>query len=218
MANGSGQRSDRYGRIADNLVSARIAAPSGLWSSENFRHAAFGPWLGGLVAGSEGLFGILTDATLRLHATPEHVEDRAWLLPSFPAAVDAVRQLTQAGHALAMLRISDEAETAFLSQFRLVRDGLAEPPFLERTMLQGKARAASGMPGHCRLRGDQPGYRPRVPRGRQGFRQGGRRIAWTAAGRFLAQVALPGAASAREPDGARAWRRHVRDRGAVVEP
>ncbi len=76
IANGSGQRSDRYGRIADNLVSARVATPSGLWSSENFRHAASGPWLGGLVAGSEGLFGILTDATLRLHATPEHVEDR----------------------------------------------------------------------------------------------------------------------------------------------
>jgi alkyldihydroxyacetonephosphate synthase len=138
VANGSGQRSDRYGRIADNLVSARLATSAGIWSSESFRHAAGGPWLGGLVAGSEGLLGILVDATLRLHAAPEHVEDRGWLLPSFAAAVDAVRQLAQAGHSLAMLRISDEAETAFLSEYRLARDGLAEPPLLERALLQVK--------------------------------------------------------------------------------
>jgi len=138
MAGGSGQRSDRYGRMSDNLVSARLATPAGLWSTEIFRHTAAGPWLGGLVAGSEGLFGILADATVRLHDMPEHVEDRAWLLPSFPAALHAVRTLEQGGHMLAMLRISDESETAFLSEYRLARDGRAEPPFLERTMLKMK--------------------------------------------------------------------------------
>jgi alkyldihydroxyacetonephosphate synthase len=138
MAGGSGQRSDRYGRMSDNLVSARLATPAGLWSTENFRHAAAGPWLGGLVAGSEGLFGILTDATVRLHDMPEHIEDRAWLLPSFPAALNAARMLEQGGHMLAMLRISDESETAFLSEYRLARDGRAEPTFLERTMLRVK--------------------------------------------------------------------------------
>ena len=136
VANGSGQRSDRYGRVAENLVSARLATPSGLWSTESFRHAAGGPWLGGLVAGSEGLFGVLTDATVRLHRMPEHIEYRGWLLPSFAAAVQAVRQIEQDGHDLAMLRVSDEAETAFLSEYRLARDGLERPPFVERTLLR----------------------------------------------------------------------------------
>lgn len=134
-ASGSGQRSDRYGRVGDNLVSARIATPQGLWSSEDNRHASAGPWLGGLAAGSEGLFGILTDVTIRLHPTPDHVEDRAYMFPSFAAASDAVRTLAQDGHGLAMLRVSDEAETGFLGGFRLARAGLERASLLERTVL-----------------------------------------------------------------------------------
>jgi alkyldihydroxyacetonephosphate synthase len=134
-ANGSGQRSDQYGRISDVVLSARLATPAGFWATESFRHAAAGPWLGGLVAGSEGLFGIVTDATLSLHRAPEHVEDRAWLLPSFAAAVGAARELAQACSGLAMLRISDEAETAFLTGFRLARVGADRPPMLERLVL-----------------------------------------------------------------------------------
>ena len=138
MANGSGQRSDAYGRIGDMLVSARLATPGGLWSTESFRHAAGGPWLGGLVSGSEGLFGILTDATLRTRPKPEHVEDRAWLLPSLRSAIDAVRLIKESGAHLAMVRVSDAAETAFLSGFRLARRGLARPPLLERLVLSAK--------------------------------------------------------------------------------
>ncbi|MGE3306531.1 MAG: FAD-binding oxidoreductase [Rhizobiaceae bacterium] len=137
-AAGSGQRSDRYGPVGENLVSARIATPSGLWSTERFRHAATGPWLGGLAIGSEGAFGIITDATMRLHARPEHVEDRAWLLPSFADAAAAVRELAQQGHALAMLRVSDEAETDFLGGYRLARAGLDRPGSLERMLLKVK--------------------------------------------------------------------------------
>jgi alkyldihydroxyacetonephosphate synthase len=138
MANGSGQRSDAYGRIGDMLVSARLATPGGLWSTESFRHAAGGPWLGGLVSGSEGLFGILTDATLRTRPKPEHVEDRAWLLPSLSSAIDAVRLIKESGAHLAMVRVSDAAETAFLSGFRLARRGLERPPLLERLVLSAK--------------------------------------------------------------------------------
>ncbi|MGE0500098.1 MAG: FAD-binding oxidoreductase [Rhizobiaceae bacterium] len=135
-AAGAGQRSDGYGRIADNLVSARVATPSGLWTTEDFRAVATGPWLGGLVAGSEGLFGIITDATMRLHPTPEHIEDRGWLLPSFAAGVEAVREIVRQGHGLAMLRLSDESETAFLGGFRLARMGAEQPPLKERLWLK----------------------------------------------------------------------------------
>jgi alkyldihydroxyacetonephosphate synthase len=134
-ASGSGQRSDRYGRMSDNLVSARIATPRGLWSSEANRHASAGPWLGGLAAGSEGLFGIVTDVTIRLYPAPDHVEDRAYMFPSFAAAGDAVRTLAQDGHGLAMLRVSDEAEAGFLGGFRLARAGLERASILERAVL-----------------------------------------------------------------------------------
>ena len=219
MANGSGQRSDRYGRIADNLVSARIAAPSGLWSSENFRHAASGPWLGGLVAGSEGLFGILADATLRLHATPEHVEDRGLAAAVVPGSgrcgAPACAGGPLAGHAA---EYPTRPRPRSCREFRLVRDGLAEPPFLERTLLQVKRAPPQGCLVIAGYEGSNQGTGPAFRQAGKVFGKAGGVALGTAAGRFLAQVALPGAASAREPDGAGARRRHVRDRGAVVEP
>jgi len=139
MANGSGQRSDGYGRLSDNLLSARLVTPRGLWATERCRHGAGGPWLGGLVSGSEGLFGILADVTLRVHPAPAHVEDRAWLMPSLEAAMGAMRALSGAG--LSMMRVSDAAETAFLSAFRLARRGLEQPPALERLVLSFKGAA-----------------------------------------------------------------------------
>ena len=136
--NGAGQRSDGYGRLQDNLVRAEIATPSGLWATESFRHAASGPWLGGLVAGSEGLLGLLCNVTMRVHAGPEIVEDRAWYFPDFDSACNAVRHAAQNGHNLSMLRVSDAEETNFLGRFSNAMAGRDNPPFLHRLVLAAK--------------------------------------------------------------------------------
>lgn len=172
MANGSGQRSDRYGRMADNLISARIATPSGPWATESFRHASAGPWAGGLAVGSEGMFGILTDATFRLHEAPEHIEDRAWLMPSFAAAQEAVRKLTQEGHKLAMLRIWDEDETEFVTGLRLARAGLGRPPYLERMALLLKRAPARGALVIAGFEGAKRGTPSAFRQAAQFFREG----------------------------------------------
>lgn len=142
-ANGAGQRSDAYGRIADNLVSARVVTPSGAWSTETFPHAAAGPWLGGLLAGSEGLFGIVTDLTLRLRAKPPVVADEAWLVPDFATGIEAARALAQAEAGLAMVRVSDADETAFLSGLRHALAGRDGAPFAERMYLALKRAPAN---------------------------------------------------------------------------
>lgn len=140
--NGAGQRSDFYGRLSDNFLSACLATPKGIWKTEPFRHAAAGPWLGGLVPGSEGMFGLICSAALRLHKAPEKVEDRAWFFPSFESGCEAVRQLAQEGHGLAMLRLSDESETRFLSLFRLAMAGHSHAPLLQRLALRLKRAPA----------------------------------------------------------------------------
>ena len=142
--NGAGQRSGLYGRLSENFLSASLATPKGLWKTEPFRHAAAGPWLGGLVPGAEGMFGLICSAALRLRKAPEKVEDRAWFFPSFEIGCEAVRQLAQEGHDLAMLRLSDESETHFLSQFRLAMADRARAPLIERLAL--KLKRAPGRP------------------------------------------------------------------------
>lgn len=141
-ANGAGQRSDGYGRIGERLLQARLATPVGEWRTEPLRHSAAGPWLGSLVAGSEGLFGIVTEATMALAPKPQAVFDGGWLFPSFDAAVDAARKIAQEGLSVSMVRISDAAETRFLSQFRLARAGLERAPLIERAALALKRAPA----------------------------------------------------------------------------
>ena len=130
-AHGAGQSSDGYGRISEMLISATLATPRGWWRTETSRHAGAGPFLGGLVAGSEGMFGIIVEAVLRVRRVPETTDDRAWAMPSFEAGVDAARQLAQAGHGFSMLRLSDVTETSFFSEVRLRRKGLTRPPLAE---------------------------------------------------------------------------------------
>jgi alkyldihydroxyacetonephosphate synthase len=137
--NGAGQRSDGYGRIAENMISAVVATPSGEWRTEPFRHAAEGPWLGGLLPGSEGLLGLICAVTLKVFPKPEVIEDRAYFMPNFEAGTEAVRLLAQRGHDFSMLRLSDAAETAFLTDFRLAMSGRSRATLLQRTVLRLKS-------------------------------------------------------------------------------
>jgi alkyldihydroxyacetonephosphate synthase len=136
--NGAGQRSDGYGRISENFISAVVATPSGEWRTEPFRHAAEGPSFGGLIAGSEGLLGLICAATLKVRAKPQAVEDRAWFFPDFDLGVEVTQELAQQGHTLSMLRLSDEDETQFLSGFRLAMAGKNQADLLQRMFLSMK--------------------------------------------------------------------------------
>ncbi|HEY2070102.1 MAG TPA: FAD-binding oxidoreductase [Rhizomicrobium sp.] len=114
---GAGQQSSRYGRPQDWLVSARLATPRGVLSSEDFPASGAGPRLTDLTIGSEGAFGIVTDATVRIQAAPAQKEYRGYLFRDFAAGTAAIRQAVQEGLPFAMLRLSDAEETRFYRAF-----------------------------------------------------------------------------------------------------
>ena len=59
---GSGQSSDGYGRVEDWLLGVTLATPRGILETKSFPASSSGPNLNELVIGSEGLFGIITQA------------------------------------------------------------------------------------------------------------------------------------------------------------
>jgi alkyldihydroxyacetonephosphate synthase len=92
----AGQASTGHGRIDENLIAVRVATPLGGLATRDVPASAAGPELRQLVAGSEGVLGVITAATLRVHpAAAERYE--GWLLPDFEAGCEALRQLEQAG-------------------------------------------------------------------------------------------------------------------------
>lgn len=120
-AHGAGQRSNGFGRMSDLLVAARLATPIGTWDTEPLREAASGPWLGGLVTGSEGAFGLITEATVRVAPRLPVSAEIGFLFGRFDDAVGAARALVQSGVPLSMVRVSDAEETTILGRFARAR-------------------------------------------------------------------------------------------------
>ena len=117
-ARGSGQQSNRYGSAEKFMVSAQLVTPKGKFECKPFPKSAAGPDLAQLIAGSEGIFGFITQATIRLHPVPPSSDYRGFLFADFETGASVVREIVQDGVSVAMLRLSDADETFFLGQQR----------------------------------------------------------------------------------------------------
>jgi alkyldihydroxyacetonephosphate synthase len=133
-----GQQSLGVGRIEALFAGGRLEAPSGRIELPPHPASAAGPDLRQLVLGSEGRFGILTDATVRAIPRPERETFPAAFLPTWQAGIAAARELVQARLPLAMVRLSGPFETAVL------------------VALGGRPSAAQALAAYLRLRGMPP--------------------------------------------------------------
>jgi alkyldihydroxyacetonephosphate synthase len=125
---GAGQQSNRYGRPEDWLLSVKLATPKGLLTTEDFPASAAGPRLTDLVVGSEGAFGVITEAHVRVRASPEATQYRGFLFRDFASGITAIRQATRDEIPTAMLRLSDPDETRFYRAYSSVgkKSGLSK--------------------------------------------------------------------------------------------
>ncbi|RLV48153.1 FAD-binding oxidoreductase [Nocardioides mangrovicus] len=108
----SGQASAGYGRFDEMVLGLTAATPRGRLDLDTAPATAAGPDLRQWLLGSEGAFGVITSVRVTVHPLPVAVLDEAWRLPSFAAGLDAVREVARSGLAPAVLRLSDETETA----------------------------------------------------------------------------------------------------------
>ncbi|MCL4517021.1 MAG: FAD-binding oxidoreductase [Firmicutes bacterium] len=107
----SGQQSLGYGRIERLFAGGRLETFRGTFVLPPFPASAAGPDLRELVLGSEGRFGILTEATIRVRAVPESEDFRAIFFPDFESGRNALKQLVRRRLPLTMLRLSTAEET-----------------------------------------------------------------------------------------------------------
>jgi alkyldihydroxyacetonephosphate synthase len=107
----AGHASTKYGTIAAMVVALQMVTPTGIVETRPAPAAATGPSLLQLLIGSEGVYGIITRATLRIAPLPLATHERALLFGDFPQGLAAVRSIMQRGLTPALLRLSDETET-----------------------------------------------------------------------------------------------------------
>jgi alkyldihydroxyacetonephosphate synthase len=111
-ARSSGQASAGYGRFDELVVGLTVATPRGTVALGRAPKSAAGPDLRQLFLGSEGTLGVITELRVEVSPAPRRRAYEGWRLKSFASGADVLRRLAQDGPLPAVLRLSDEAETA----------------------------------------------------------------------------------------------------------
>ena len=137
----SGTTSVRYGTMRENVLGLTVVLADGriIHTGGRARKSSAGYDLTRLFIGSEGTLGVITEATVRLHAVPDAIAAAVCRFTTVAEAVDTVVALLQSGVSLARIELLDAVTVATLNAFVGLALPLAPLVFLE---LHGFSAAA----------------------------------------------------------------------------
>jgi alkyldihydroxyacetonephosphate synthase len=109
----AGQASTGFGRIDELVEGLRVVAPAGEVGARALPASGAGPDLRELLVGSEGVLGVICDATLRVRRAPDARRYEGWWFASFDEGREAFRVMEQADASPDVARLGDREETRF---------------------------------------------------------------------------------------------------------
>lgn len=126
----SGTTTVRYGSMRDNVAALEVVLADGriIRTGSRATKSAAGYDLTGLMVGSEGTLGIITELTLRLHGQPEAISAAVCAFDTLEAAVRTVMATIQLGIPMARIEFVDEAVARAFNAF--AGTSLPEQPHL----------------------------------------------------------------------------------------
>lgn len=128
VTRGAGQNSTYYGKIEDIVVAQEYVTPLGVIRSQQYPRQATGPDLDEIMMGSEGCFGVLTSATLKVcHWMPENRKRFSYIFKNWDDARHAAREIMQGEFGLpSVFRLSDPEETDVAMKLYKVEGTIAD--------------------------------------------------------------------------------------------
>lgn len=116
--NCSGTNAVRYGTMRDWVVNVTVVLADGsvIKTRRRPRKCSAGYNLNGIIVGSEGTLGIVTEATLKLAVVPKHFSVAVVPFTDIRSAVTAATQVIRGGVQVAALELMDEAQMRIVNQ------------------------------------------------------------------------------------------------------
>ena len=110
---GSGQASTYYGEPYNLVLAMEMVTPAGIINTSDYTSTATGPRVLDMLKGSEGVFGVLVELTIKIFRyMPENRRHFGYMFRDWQSAVTAVSEVCQGQFGLpAVLRLSDAHET-----------------------------------------------------------------------------------------------------------
>jgi alkyldihydroxyacetonephosphate synthase len=122
----AGMQSDKYGKIEDMVIALRMVTPEGVLETRAVPKSSNGVDVKHLCIGSEGTFGVITEATMQVHLRPESRIVEGFLFPEFEGGIEAMHQCVRQEVAPAMVRLNDPGKTALSMAFRTPSTGFSK--------------------------------------------------------------------------------------------
>ena len=220
--NAGGPHCLKYGVTTNHVAALEVLLPNAELVRLGSRSGeAWGPDLVGLFVGSEGMFGIATEITLRLEPLPAAVRTLLAAFPSIRAASEAVSGIIAAGIVPAAMEMMDQAcvraveasiyaagyPTDAAAVLLVEVDGSPEA-------VAGGGRAGRGAPPAAPRHGGP--HRHHAPRSGRGSGRGGRRRSAPWAGSPpTSPCRTPSCRGARCPTSSTGWPRSPRTTGSA---
>jgi D-lactate dehydrogenase (cytochrome) len=129
----SGTTTVRYGAMRENVLSLLVVTADGsiLRTRSRARKSSAGYDLTRLFIGSEGTLGLICEATLRVHPTPEAMAAATCAFPTLEAAVTCVMDVARNGIPVARIELADEALMDAINRYDGLDQAVAPTLFLE---------------------------------------------------------------------------------------
>jgi D-lactate dehydrogenase (cytochrome) len=129
----SGTTTVRYGAMRENVISLLVVTADGtvVRTRSRARKSSAGYDLTRLFIGSEGTLGLVCEATLRVHPTPEAMAAAACPFATLEGAVNCVLDVGRLGIPVARIELADAAQIDAINRFEDSAHEVAPTLFLE---------------------------------------------------------------------------------------
>ncbi|MFQ5606232.1 MAG: FAD-binding oxidoreductase, partial [bacterium] len=120
----AGMQSDKYGKIEDMVISLRMVTPNGTIVTRTVPKSSNGIDVNHVCIGSEGILGVITEATMQVHHIPECREFYGYLFPDFESGAEAIHQCVEKECMPVVTRFNDPEKTRLSFAFKTRSSGL----------------------------------------------------------------------------------------------